>query len=73
MDQFAGRWSQVRGAIRRSWGKLTGDDLEVIARSKDRLAGALRVRYGIAKEGAEDQIEWLTTVPPPYPGLPRRL
>lgn len=29
-DQIAGSWKQVRGEVRKQWGKLTDDDLEQI-------------------------------------------
>ena len=30
-DIFQGKWEQVKGKIKQSWGKLTDDDLDVIA------------------------------------------
>jgi uncharacterized protein YjbJ (UPF0337 family) len=38
-DQIAGKWSQVKGDIRQKWGKLTDNDLEVVAGSKDKWSG----------------------------------
>lgn len=58
-DQIAGGWKQVRGEVRKQWGKLTDDDLEVIKGERDTLAGKVQERYGIAKEEANRQIdEW---------------
>ena len=62
-DQISGKWSQVKGDIRQKWGKLTDDDLEVIAGSKDKLVGRIQERYGIQKEEAQRQLDnWVTTV-----------
>jgi uncharacterized protein YjbJ (UPF0337 family) len=62
-DQIAGRWSQMKGSIRQKWGKLTDDDLQVIAGSKDKLVGRLQERYGLKKEEAQRQLdEWCKTV-----------
>ena len=62
-DQIAGKWSQVKGDIRQKWGKLTDNDLEVVAGSKDKLVGRIQERYGIAKEQAQRELdEWVTTV-----------
>ena len=62
-EQIQGKWSQAKGSIRQQWGKLTDDDLEVIAGSKDKLVGRLQERYGLAKEDAMKQIDtWVTTV-----------
>ena len=58
-DQIAGGWKQVRGEARKQWGKLTDDDLEVIKGEREKLAGKVQERYGIAKEEANRQIdEW---------------
>ncbi len=55
-DQVEGKWKQFKGQFREQWGKLTDDDLEKIAGRRDRLAGLLQQRYGLAKEEAEKQI-----------------
>ena len=58
-EQIEGKWKQLKGAIKERWGKLTDDDLDVIAGKKDQLLGKLQERYGITKEEAERQInEW---------------
>lgn len=58
-DQLEGKWKQLKGDIRVKWGELTDDDLEQIAGNRDKLAGKLQERYGIAKEEANRQIdEW---------------
>lgn len=67
-DQIAGRWAQVKGEARRKWGKLTDDDMEVIAGSKDKFVGRVQERYGIAKEEAQKQIDdWFNSLPPTDP------
>ncbi|MGZ6006922.1 MAG: CsbD family protein, partial [Rhizomicrobium sp.] len=44
----------------KQWGKLTDDDLEYMAGSKDQFVGRLQERYGIAKEEAQEQADqWL--------------
>jgi len=55
-DIFEGKWKQVRGEIRRWWGKLTDDDLDKIAGNRDKLIGTLQERYGYAKEKAEEEL-----------------
>jgi uncharacterized protein YjbJ (UPF0337 family) len=70
-DQIAGKWSQVKGDIRQKWGKLTDNDLEVVAGSKDKLVGRIQERYGIAKEDAQRQLDdWVTTVGSEQPADP---
>ena len=58
-DQFEGKWKQLKGAAKIKWGKLTDDDLDVIAGQKDKLAGKIQERYGITKQEAAKQVkEW---------------
>ncbi len=54
---FEGNWKQLKGKIKEEWGKLTDDDLDVIAGKRDQLAGRLQERYGMAKDAAEKRIE----------------
>ena len=56
-DQVEGKWKQARGTIKQKWGKLTDDDLDLIAGHRDKLVGKLQERYGIAKEEAEKQAD----------------
>jgi uncharacterized protein YjbJ (UPF0337 family) len=55
-DQAKGQWTQIKGSVRKKWGKLTDDDLDVIAGERERLVGKIQERYGVAKEEAERQI-----------------
>jgi uncharacterized protein YjbJ (UPF0337 family) len=43
--------------VKQRWGKLTDDDLDVIAGKRDQLAGRIQERYGVTKEQAEREIE----------------
>jgi len=55
-DQAKGQWNVIKGSVRKQWGKLTDDDLDVIAGERDRLIGKIQERYGVNKEEAERQI-----------------
>jgi uncharacterized protein YjbJ (UPF0337 family) len=55
-DRIKGNWEQVTGNVKTQWGKLTDDDLKVIAGHRDQLAGKIRERYGVAKDEAEQQL-----------------
>jgi len=58
-DQLEGKWKQLKGSVKEKWGKLTDDDLDVIAGKHDQLQGKIQERYGITKEEAAKQIrEW---------------
>lgn len=62
-NQVQGKWNEVKGTAKERWGKLTDDDLDVVAGKKEKLVGKLQQRYGIAKEEAEKQIDrWVEVV-----------
>jgi len=55
-DRIQGNWKQVTGKAKEQWGKLTDDDLDVIAGRRDQLAGKIQEHYGVAKDEAERQL-----------------
>lgn len=55
-DKVEGNWKQLKGEVRKRWGKLTDDDLDVIEGSREKLIGKLQEVYGIARDEAERQI-----------------
>lgn len=55
--QIEGKWKQLKGDIKSTWGKLTDDDVAAVAGKKDKLLGLLQERYGIAREEAEKQAD----------------
>ncbi len=62
-DRVEGKWKQVKGSAKIRWGKLTDDDLDVIAGQRDQLVGRIQERYGIAKDEAQRQVEeWNRTL-----------
>ena len=56
-DRIQGNWKQVKGKVKEQWGKLTDDDLDVIAGKRDQLLGRIQERHGIAKDEAEKQVQ----------------
>ena len=56
-DQIAGNWKQIKGVVRERWGKLTDDDVDVIAGKRDILLGKIQERHGIAREEAEKELK----------------
>jgi uncharacterized protein YjbJ (UPF0337 family) len=55
-DRIEGNWKQVTGQAKEQWGKLTDDDLDVVAGRRDQLAGKIQERYGVAHDEAEKQL-----------------
>ena len=56
-DRLRGQWKQIKGKLRERWGKLTDDDLDVIAGRRDQLLGRIQQRHGLAKEEADRQVK----------------
>src|SRR5690606_32546144 len=48
--QVEGNWKQFRGQIKEHWGKLTDNDLDMIAGKRDQLEGKIQERYGYEKD-----------------------
>ena len=55
-DRIKRNWRQAAGKAKVQWGKLTDDDLKVVAGHRDQLAGKIQERYGVAKDEAEKQL-----------------
>jgi uncharacterized protein YjbJ (UPF0337 family) len=59
-DYFGGKWKQLRGRLRQQWGRLTDDEVDQIAGSRDVMIGKLQERYGRSREEAERELDrWL--------------
>ncbi|HWI83421.1 CsbD family protein [Ramlibacter sp.] len=56
-DRVDGNWKQVKGKLKEQWGKLTDDDLDVIAGRRDQLLGRIQERHGLARDEAQRQLE----------------
>lgn len=54
-----GNFKQFKGSARARWGKLTGNQLHVLAGQRDMQAGKIEEAYGVAKEATEKQLsDW---------------
>jgi uncharacterized protein YjbJ (UPF0337 family) len=56
-QQIEGKWDRMRGKVREKWGKLTDDQIDVIAGKREQLIGALKESYGLEKERAAREID----------------
>ena len=56
-DIVAGNWKQFQGKVKTQWGKLTDDQLDVIAGKRIELSGKIQEAYGITQDQAEQQIK----------------
>ncbi|PMR76066.1 CsbD family protein [Billgrantia endophytica] len=56
-DQIEGKWKEMKGKARSSWGDLTDDELDQVGGKKDELIGRVQKRYGLEREEAERQVD----------------
>ncbi|MBI4675007.1 MAG: CsbD family protein [Chloroflexi bacterium] len=56
-DVLKGSWKQLRGQLKEWWGELTEDDVIRIDGQRDKLIGALQMRYGWTRDRAEMEID----------------
>ncbi|SEF72654.1 CsbD family protein [Marinobacterium lutimaris] len=59
IDIAEGKWKQLKGEVKDRWGKLTDDELNQVEGRSERLVGLLQERYGLEREQAEKEIEFL--------------
>ncbi len=60
-EQLKGKWNQLKGNIKKRWGRLTDDDIDRIEGERDRLVGKVQEKYGKSKEEAEREVDDFTT------------
>jgi uncharacterized protein YjbJ (UPF0337 family) len=59
-DILFGKWHELKGQVRKQWGKLTDDDFLRLSGKTEELVGVLQERYGYGKVQAEREIDhWL--------------
>ncbi|MBK9516858.1 MAG: CsbD family protein [Anaeromyxobacter sp.] len=56
-DRVEGNWKQLRGKVKVQWGKITDDQLDVIAGKREQLVGRVQEQYGLDKDAAEKQVD----------------
>jgi|LakMenEpi03Aug12_release.lakeMendotaPanAssembly.Ray.scaffolds.fasta_scaffold1406090_1 uncharacterized protein YjbJ (UPF0337 family) len=58
-EQVQGKSEQLKGAIKKTWGKLTDNDIMLLEGKRDQFIGKLKEHYGLSKEDAEKKIKAL--------------
>jgi uncharacterized protein YjbJ (UPF0337 family) len=62
-DTISGQWKQFKGKAKEKWGKLTDDELDVVAGKRDQLIGKIQERYGVKKDQAEKEVDqWVSGI-----------
>ncbi|MGE4130900.1 MAG: CsbD family protein [Bdellovibrionales bacterium] len=55
-DTVQGKWSEIKGEVRKAWGKLTDDELDKTKGDMEAIGGLIQQRYGQAKEDYKDRL-----------------
>ncbi len=56
-DAMKGKWKQVLGEAKLTWGKLTDDELLQLDGHADELTGLVQERYALARDAAAKQVK----------------
>lgn len=51
-----GKWTEIKGEVRKAWGSLTDDEVEKTKGDMQALAGLLQQKYGYAQEEARQKV-----------------
>jgi uncharacterized protein YjbJ (UPF0337 family) len=60
-DILSGQWKQLRGEVKKQWGKLTDDELDQAEGQFDIVAGKIQERYGYTRDKAERELDTFLT------------
>jgi uncharacterized protein YjbJ (UPF0337 family) len=56
-DRVEGNWKELKGRVHEQWGRLTYDEVEVIAGRREQLEGTLQRIYGKSKDEVRREVE----------------
>jgi uncharacterized protein YjbJ (UPF0337 family) len=54
-NQVAGKWSQIKGQAKETWGELTDDDFAKAEGSVEKLYGVIQERFGDTTEAIQSK------------------
>ena len=55
--KWDGRWDQLKGKVKETWGDMTDDDCDVAEGEYDQLVGRIKERTGETQEAIERRLE----------------
>ncbi len=55
-DMIKGKWQQIKGDLKKTWGKITDDEWEQTKGDAQSVSGLIRNKYGNAKEDVSTQV-----------------
>ncbi|HET9259967.1 MAG TPA: CsbD family protein [Acidimicrobiia bacterium] len=54
--KWEGRWDQLKGKAKQTWGDLTDDDLDVAEGNYEEMIGRIKERTGETQEQIEERL-----------------
>ncbi len=55
--RWDGRWDQLKGKVKQSWGAMTDDDVDVAEGEYDELIGRIKTRTGETEEAIQRRLD----------------
>jgi uncharacterized protein YjbJ (UPF0337 family) len=56
-QEIKGKWTEIKGEIQKSWGKLTHDELEKTKGDFGAIKGLIGQKYGKALDDSQDKLK----------------
>lgn len=56
-NQAEGKFEQIKGEIKKAWGRLTDNDIMLYNGQQDKFFGKIKELYGTSQKDAEKRIE----------------
>lgn len=56
-DRIEGKWTEIKGRLRETYGTLTDDELEEARGNREQLEGKLQQRLGKSKDEAREALD----------------
>lgn len=56
-DQIEGKWTEIKGRLRESYGDLTEDDIQKARGDREQMEGMLQQKYGKTKDEARQEVD----------------
>jgi uncharacterized protein YjbJ (UPF0337 family) len=55
--KWEGRWDQLKGKAKQSWGNLTDDDLDVAEGNYEEMVGKIKEKTGESEEAIRERLD----------------
>ena len=56
-QKWDGRWDQLKGKVKQTWGDMTDDDCDVAEGNYDEMVGRIKTRTGEREQAIRERID----------------